>query len=393
MIRYCLLLLPVLLTACGSHSSSTSVATSDSIAANNALPMGNFYKRFSGTIAGKPVVVQLHRWGTAVQGSYQYTSVGQVIGLRNRTDTVTDDEFFLSETLPGVQADGATWSVTIHGSTASGEWRSPDGAKRFPISLTENYPMGSTRLEAFYVADSAVLFPDKPSSPKAIATYSYLLPAGGAKGFLYDALRSQIAPNNRSDDEVDVAIKAENTAYFRDYRKENASIRQDDAGADMFIFNYTSNEGVSVLYNDNYWLVTDLFSASYTGGIHGNYGWSYANIDLQQQRVWNVTDIITDTAVLRPMLNDAAILYFGLKPGEGMEQRMLVDEVPPTNNVYLSATGLSFVYNPYEIASYADGQVLLFLPYKKLMPFLTPAFKARMNLAERAGVAMLSTHL
>ena len=90
------------------------------------------------------------------------------------------------------------------------------------------------------------------------------------------------------------------------------------------------------------------------------------------------------------MLNDAAIIYFRLKPGEGMEQRMLVDEVPATGNFYLSSTGLTFVYNPYEIASYADGQIALFLPYKKLMPFLTPAFKARMNLTERAGVAMLS---
>jgi hypothetical protein len=100
--------------------------------------------------------------------------------------------------------------------------------------------------------------------------------------------------------------------------------------------------------------------------------------------------MVIDTAALRPVLNDAAIAYFKLKPGEGMEQRMLVDEVPPTANVYLSNTGLTFVYNPYEIASYADGQISLFLPYKKLMPFLTPEFKERMKLTERAGVAMLS---
>jgi hypothetical protein len=126
--------------------------------------------------------------------------------------------------------------------------------------------------------------------------------------------------------------------------------------------------------------------------MHGNYGSSFSNIDVRDQRLWTITDMIVDTAALRPMINDAAIAYFRLKPGEGMDQRMLVDEVPPTDNVYISNMGLTFVYNPYEIASYADGQVALFLPYKKLMSFLTPAFRARLMLAERAGVAMLSMH-
>jgi hypothetical protein len=63
--------------------------------------------------------------------------------------------------------------------------------------------------------------------------------------------------------------------------------------------------------------------------------------------------------------------------------------VPATGNVYVGSKGLSFVYNPYEIASYADGQITLFLPYNKLFPLLTPAFRQRMKLSEGAGTAML----
>ena len=391
MFRYCLLLLPVLITACGQHNTSTSaVARDSSVAESTSGPTGDFYKRFSGTIAGRPVVVQFHRQAGKIHGTYQYSNIGQLVEFRNWLDTVADENYILSEIVPGVQAEGATWAILIQGKTARGEWWSSDSEQHFPISLTEEYPEGSIRLDAFQIADSASLFPDRASSPKAITTHSYLLPAGDQAGFLYDVLRSQIAPGSKEGDDIATAIRAANAAYFNAYRKENALLL-DDGDAGLFTFNYTNDEVMQVLYNDQYWLVTELFTASYTGGAHGNYASSYANIDLGQKKIWTVTDIVADTTALRPLLNDAAISYFRLAPGEGMSQRLLVDEVPATANIYLSATGLSFVYNPYEIASYAAGQISLFLPYKKLMPFLTPAFKSRMHLTERAGVAMLRT--
>jgi len=132
-------------------------------------------------------------------------------------------------------------------------------------------------------------------------------------------------------------------------------------------------------------------SGEYTGGAHGYYASSFLNVDVEGSRLWTLADIVSDSNALRPLLNDAAINYFRLKPGSGMSNRLLVDEVPTTGNVFLSATGVSFVYNPYEIASYADGEIMLFLPYTKLSSLLTDAFRARMQLGTRAGVAMLSS--
>jgi hypothetical protein len=394
MFRYCLLLLPVFLAACGHERSSGSAAMADSNAVEStAPPTGDFYKRYSGTLAGKQVVLQLHRHGADIHGSYQYSSIGQVIQLRDWADTVAgDEELILSEIVPGAEEDGATWSLTLRGHTAKGEWRSSDGARRLPINLAEEYPAGCTRLSAFYIADSAALFPDKPNSPKASTACSYLLPAD-ENSFLYDVLRKLVAPNSRAGDDIVAALKAGNAAYFETYRKENAALfgGQDNEDAALFALDYSEDEVMSVLYNDDDWLVTETFVSSYTGGAHGNYGSAYANIDLKQQRLWGINDIIGDTAPLWPMLNDAAIAYFRLKPGERLGERLLVSEVPVTENVYLSASGLCFVYHPYEIASYSAGQISLFLPYKKLMPFLTPAFKTRMHLTGRAGVAMLST--
>lgn len=211
--------------------------------------------------------------------------------------------------------------------------------------------------------------------------------------FLYDALKEQMVASAAHGDDIQRAIRASMDAYFDSYRKDVGPLAQ-AAGAEQesFAFSYTNDDALYVRYNADNWVVTESLSASYTGGAHGNYGSSFANIDIAQKRIWRLPDMIADTAALRPLLNDGAIAYFGLKPGEGMEQRLLVDEVPPTDNVFIGPKGLSFVYNPYEIASYADGQITLYLSYKKLLPLLTSAFRERMKLGAGGGTAQLMSH-
>jgi hypothetical protein len=141
---------------------------------------------------------------------------------------------------------------------------------------------------------------------------------------------------------------------------------------------------VLVLMNSAGWLILENKIFDYTGGAHGNHGSFFLNLDVKAQRTWKLTDVVADTAALAPFLAGAAISRFGLSPEEPLSNRLLVDAVPVTDNFYLTATGLGFVYNPYEIASYADGEVHLFVPYKRLGLLLTEAFKQRMGLANAA---------
>jgi hypothetical protein len=56
------------------------------------------------------------------------------------------------------------------------------------------------------------------------------------------------------------------------------------------------------------------------------------------------------------------------------------DQVVPTENFILSATDITFVYNPYDIACYAAGATRVTLPTANLSGFrpevLTPAATA-----------------
>ncbi len=384
------------LVACGERRSTTGSNTGSAAGTADTASVlpATFYKCYSGTIAGRPVAVQLSGYNGSIQGTYYYTGIGRNISLAAWGDPSAEPGETVLHELPESGASEEdklpAWHLRINGADAHGQWLSADGLKQYSIDLNEDYPEGTTALDAYWISDSAALLPGNPKSPAATATCSYLVPREAGEGsFLYNALKEQVAPAAALGDDVQSAIRASMAAYFADYRTEVGPLSQ-EAGAEMesFAFSYTNDDALYVRYNADYWLVTESLNASYTGGAHGNYGSSFANIDLAQKRIWKLTDIVADTAALRPLLNDAAIAYFELKPGEGMEERMLVDEVPPTENVCVGAKGLSFIYNPYEIASYADGQITLYIPYKKLLPLLTPAFRQRVRLSAGKGVAL-----
>ncbi|WP_298630281.1 RsiV family protein [uncultured Porphyromonas sp.] len=46
-----------------------------------------------------------------------------------------------------------------------------------------------------------------------------------------------------------------------------------------------------------------------------------------------------------------------------------------TNNLFFDEEGITFYYNPYELATYAAGPIEIHLSYQALAPFFTSEFK------------------
>lgn len=49
-----------------------------------------------------------------------------------------------------------------------------------------------------------------------------------------------------------------------------------------------------------------------------------------------------------------------------------VDSIRPNDNFYITDEGISYIFNPYEIASYYVGETEIFLPYARLKNILKP---------------------
>ena len=100
---------------------------------------------------------------------------------------------------------------------------------------------------------------------------------------------------------------------------------------------------------------------SYTGGAHGMTEVTVGTLNRKTGEKVCVKDLVPAEKMptLLKALREGAIQRLG-----GAEH--LQDEVKATENFYVAADGLHFVYNPYEIACYAKGRVEVVIDLKKL---------------------------
>ncbi len=118
----------------------------------------------------------------------------------------------------------------------------------------------------------------------------------------------------------------------------------------------------------------------YQGGAHGGItGDGYLTFDRKSGRFLEATLDPACTAEIQPLLVKGLLGYYG-EFGEKMSEEELRerlqiegDQIPlPAWTPYPTAEGLTFVYQQYEIASYADGMPAFVLSLDELEPFLTP---------------------
>nr|WP_315044044.1 RsiV family protein [uncultured Moraxella sp.] len=118
----------------------------------------------------------------------------------------------------------------------------------------------------------------------------------------------------------------------------------------------------------------------YNGGPHGIPARAFYVFDMQKQKELKLDDILispNDKAKLTAMLKQKFINY--LKNGEKFDEKMTDEEIAHhlaffgfdiTDNFYLTPQGITFAYNVYEIAPYADGFIELQLTNKELKGFV-----------------------
>lgn len=97
---------------------------------------------------------------------------------------------------------------------------------------------------------------------------------------------------------------------------------------------------------------------SFTGGAHPNPFASLVTFDLSHgAKPVGLTDMVSDTNALRPILEKAYKLSKGLKETDPLSELVYpeITQLPMPANAAVVAEGIRFLYNAYEIAPYAVG--------------------------------------
>lgn len=113
----------------------------------------------------------------------------------------------------------------------------------------------------------------------------------------------------------------------------------------------------------------------YTGGAHGNNYLIIQNYDLSTQ------GLVTEEDLFRPdyfeplhKLLVAALINQTEEASTERELKKLgysIEDIVPNDNFSVSAEGITYVYNPYEIAPYAMGRTHIFLPWDTIQNLLS----------------------
>lgn len=337
-----------------------------------------FYKRLQGTIADQPVVVELQRTNLLSAGVYRYQNQGRNIVLHLDT-VINQDSLVLREYVLGDRySDGrdATLGLKWTGTGFKGTFTNKKGNKS-KINIKEAYPSGSYKLSPDSTIAEMPAFRDKPE-PKATIAYQYLNYQGKNSAWLNNNLKASLGITNGADWKT--GLKTEIDDYFKNYKEQVKDYKAEANEPPPYYLNYEATNSLYVKFNEKDFLVTELMNYSYTGGAHGNYGSSFNNYDIAQQKVLKLADLLTDTVILQPLIEKYFRQQQGLKINEPLSKVLFDDEIKLNNNFYINGQGFTFLYNPYEIASYAQGQIEVFVPYSALKQQLTPWFKTRLAL-------------
>lgn len=126
--------------------------------------------------------------------------------------------------------------------------------------------------------------------------------------------------------------------------------------------------GASVRYiGQNYHLATFEYLSDYypAGAAHGMYSTDYIVFDLKQGKALTLEDIL-----LPNILDKLTETLFTYNSSWLEDHNISAGELKLSDNFYLGATGLVFVYPVYELASYAEGETELSIPYVVLKDFV-----------------------
>lgn len=175
---------------------------------------------------------------------------------------------------------------------------------------------------------------------------------------------------------VDSILPKYASTLYQEYKKSNEPYLQQISelkGSKSILENEITVQGVA-MYLDNKVLSYSYERYAYMGGAHGNSSRLLFNFDLTNARLVNESDLFTDNyiepltqLIKQQIVEDNAEME---SVADLNDFHFYEDQIKPNNNFYITAEGVVYVYNPYDIAPYSTGQTMVLLTFDKLKPIL-----------------------
>jgi Deacetylase PdaC len=338
-----------------------------------------WYKMFTGTIGTDSVTLHLHQAGHQYAGYYFYN--------RYQGPIFIDGEDTSKKGLICFVAYGAgNTNEWIEGSfttnTFTGTLKSDADSNKVvnrEIHVAES--IAPISFDVIYTQETRKLMPKLAESPEAGYAAASIWPARGTipaiSDFLKTTIHREFDAGNRKG-EIGELFLERKKQLFADYLRDNKNVKAGDLQDMPYAYNLDDRSMLMVVYQNPKLLSTAMYNYSYTGGTHGIYGIYYTCFDLAAKKRLKLTDMIAAPGIkqLPALLEKYFRLQFNLTAGEDVANTGLLEtSFKPGNNIAVTGLGMAFNFVPYEMGSFAIGQISIFIPYTELDQWLLPGFR------------------
>ena len=159
-----------------------------------------------------------------------------------------------------------------------------------------------------------------------------------------------------------------------------------------YMSSYESSTKMDLKFVDQNFLSVEIFHHSYSGGAHGMEVQLYRNVDYKNNNVVYISTILNAESVPWNSLLRRCMNNFSKDPnGNSYNESILfeADKLDKTENFYFDNQNLYLVYQPYEIASYADGIITIKVPFSELQDWMKDEFKQKIKDSKKVNIQKL----
>lgn len=328
------------------------------------------YCHFKGTINGNlPIIMDLIQNGDSYSGSYYYTKYNLPISLEGKVNKKGEIELFTMDN-QGEKTEFITGKINQN--TFVGNWKNKDQTKKLSVSLVEDYSK-SIAFKFTSIKDSIKLLKNRKDTPQA--TFSDVIvevkqvPQGSNLSKIKELLKKyqsiQDSESTSASQSARQVVESNKKSFFKEYLEVNKDQDEDY----LYAANWVNESDAKVIFNDNYFATLSFSNYMYMGGAHGMFGETFLIIDTKTGKEIKLNDIFDKQALvtLEKRMIKKAYSYTGSENATSLQGAgYLVDKIEVTDNFSLTAKGITFVYQPYEIAPYAAGMPAFLFTWEEL---------------------------
>ena len=252
-----------------------------------------------------------------------------------------------------------------------GTWS--DNNKIKPLELSETYPAGTHKFRVLEVSSIQPLV-EAPDSPFAVFESRAVIPEESMDKYIADKFKSLVYSNlfrTKSAVDFNTMLQNEQSIYFDQYRTKNIDINTKE---NYPLLNWEKRKLMDVVFNAADITSLHFEDYTYTGGSAALKITRYLVVDVSNGRQIQLTDLVAkeQESELGKILRNEICRNLHLDASVKLtDYGFFSDEVYASTSFYITAAGIGFHYNTYELANQEIGAVSVFLSFEQLEGLLS----------------------